>query len=236
MKVGMWAVGILVLSLFGVVLVNLFGNITVTDQLNYTTMKNTVEAAMYDSLDIAHYRTGFCLCTNENKTADKWVFNNDSQYELFDITYDANGNDVCSSPKYKTCEAMYGEYRIKPKVFSESLIRRFAEMVNNSKDYNIVFQDIIEYPPKVSVRITSKDKEYSPTESDPNGYTIVNQMDAIIEMYPGNTPNETKSTSESIWMPNIFSSSVLFFLLLATIPSNESKNPQSIRHNNAMTY
>ena len=191
MKVGMWAVGLLVLSLFGVVLVNLFGNITVTDQLNYTTMKNTVEAAMYDSLDIAHYRTGFCLCTNTTKTADKWVFNDDSQYELIDITYDENGNDVCKSSKYKTCEAMYGEYRIKPKVFSESLIRRFAEMVNNSKDYNVVIQDIIEYPPKVSVRVTSKDREYSPTEDDSNGYTIVNQMDAIIEMYPGNTPNET---------------------------------------------
>jgi len=191
MKVGMWAVGILVLSLFGVVLVNLFGNITVTDQLNYTTMKNTVEAAMYDSLDTAHFSAGFCLCTNLQKKDGKYNFTDNNQYELFDITYDENRKPVCNSTtkatKYSSCEQIYGEYRIKPHVFAESLIRRFAEMVNNSKDYSIVIQDIIEYPPKVSIRVTSKDTEFSPTEehTSDNEYYIVNQMDAILETKSG---------------------------------------------------
>ena len=180
MKVAMWAVGLLVLSILGVVLVNLFGNITVTNQLNYTTMKNAVEAAMYDSLDIAHYRAGFCLCTNKEKTSGKWVFENDEDYVLSDVKYDENNNEKCEST-LKNCEVMMGEYRIKPKAFSESLVRRFAEVVNNNKDYTITIQDIIEYPPKVSVRVVSKDEEFSPTEKNSGGYTIVNQMDAIIE-------------------------------------------------------
>lgn len=180
MKVAFWALGILVLSLFGLVIINLFGNITVTNQLNYTTMKNAVEASMYDALDIAHYRAGFCLCTNNNKVSNKWVFNSSSEYELVDITYKDN-LETCVSSK-KNCEVLHGEYRIDKKVFSESLIRRFAEMVNNNKDYEIIIQDVIEYPPKVSVRVNSKDTEFSPTEKNSGGYTIVNQMDAIIEV------------------------------------------------------
>lgn len=178
----MWALGLLVLSLFGVVLVNLFGNITVTDQLNYTTMKNTVEASMYDALDIAHYRTGFCLCTNREKTSDKWVFDSYDQYELFDLQYDEDGNEKCENIRYNTCEVMMGEYRLKPKTFSESLTRRFAEMVNNNKSYQIIIQEVIEYPPKVSVRIISNDSEYSPTEKSDDGYDITNQIDSIIEV------------------------------------------------------
>ncbi len=182
MKVAFWALGLLILSLFGMIVVNLFGNITVTDQLNYTSMKNAVEAAMYDSLDIAHYRAGFCLCTNESKTSGKWVFDSDEKYKFTDIKYDENGNAVCSMTGMKNCEALYGEYRIKPEAFSESLIRRFAEIVNNNKDYVITIQDIIEYPPKVSVKIVSKDEEYSPTEKSSDGYVISNQIDAIIEV------------------------------------------------------
>ena len=56
-------------------------------------------------------------------------------------------------------------------------------MVNNNKDYEIVIQDIIEYPPKVSLKVSSKDTEFSPTEKNNNEeYFIVNQMDSIIEV------------------------------------------------------
>ncbi len=188
LKVAFWALGLLILSLFGMVVVNLFGNITVTDQLNYTSMKNAVEAAMYDSLDIAHYRTGFCLCTNQSKVNEKWVFNDDEQYALTDIVFDQHGKETCSMAGMSTCEVLHNEYRIKPTTFSESLVRRFAEMVNNNKDYVVTIQDIIEYPPKVSVKIVSKDEEYSPTETNSLGYVISNQIDAIIEVKKDATP------------------------------------------------
>ena len=46
----------------------------------------------------------------------------------------------------------------------------------------------------------------------------------------GNIPKHTTSQSESIWTPYNFSSSVLFFLLLAIFPSNISQRPESARH------
>lgn len=196
MKVAFWALGIMVLGVFGLVLINLFGNITVTNQLNYTTMKNDVEASMYDALDIAHYRAGFCLCTDRDKTDGKWVFTDESEYELSDIVYEGT-KETCVSKK-KTCEILKGEYRINKKVFTESLIRRFASIVSdNNKDYEITVQNVIEYPPKVSVRINSKDTEFSPTEKNTDGYTIVNQMDAIIETwseFSTSTPTPTPTT------------------------------------------
>ena len=199
----MWALALFVLSLFGLVLINLFGNITVTNQLNYTTMKNTVEAAMYDSLDIAHYRTGFCVCTNNEKVADptdnklKWVFKSSDEYEISDVVYDG-GTGTCSSEKMKNCELVEGEYKIMPDTFTESLVRRFAEVVNNNKDYQIVIQDIIEYPPKVSIRINSNDEQ----EFEENGeFTISNQIDAIIETkgkYKGTEEDNSEETIDDV--------------------------------------
>ena len=186
----MWALGLFALSIFGLVLINTFGNITVTNQLNYTTMKNAVEAAMYDSLDIAHYRSGFCICTNQSKTNDngktRWVFKSSSQYEITDIVPNDNPlkADTCAKPKnskFKTCEIVEGEYKINSSVFSESLTRRFAEMVNNNKDYKIIIQDIIEYPPKVSIKVDSDDGNVFGDD----GYMISNQVDALLEVEIG---------------------------------------------------
>ncbi len=182
MKAAFWGIALIVLSALGLVLINLFGNITVTDQLNYTTMKNAVEASMYDALDEAHYRVGFCLCTDLSKTGGLWIFKNDMDYAISDIVY--NGDKESCSSRLKNCEILHHEYQINKKVFMESLIRRFAEMVGNNKDYEIIFQDIIEYPPKVSVRITSHDEEFLPTDVG-DGYNIVNQIDAIIETKNG---------------------------------------------------
>ena len=49
-------------------------------------------------------------------------------------------------------------------------------------------------------------------------------------MTNGRTPKQTISLSESSWMPKRFSSSVRFFFVLATIPSNMSQKPENIRH------
>ena len=67
MKVAMWAVFIFMMGIVGVVLINIFGNITTTNQQDYTLIKNTVEASMYDSIDMASYRAGFYVCTNQAK-------------------------------------------------------------------------------------------------------------------------------------------------------------------------
>ena len=60
--------------------INLFGNITVTNQFNYTTMKNAVQAAMYDSLDLAYYRAGFCVCTTDGSALNGVKTFSDKRY------------------------------------------------------------------------------------------------------------------------------------------------------------
>ena len=172
LKEALWGLGIIALSVFGFLLINTFGNITVTNQFNYTTMKNVVEAAMYDARDIPHYRTGFCLCTDKEKVDGKYVFTSSNDYTIVEPT-----NNTCPVNTKKSCELFEGEYKIDKKVFSESLVRRFAEMVDNNKNYEIVIQDVIEYPPKVSVAIRSKDNN----ALNDGEFTINNQIDAILE-------------------------------------------------------
>lgn len=173
MKEAMWGVGIIGLSVLGFFLISTFGNITVTNQFNYTTMKNAVEAAMYDARDIASYRTGFCLCTKQAKVNGKYNFESSEDYT---IHYPENG-ECQSSSSLGTCDLLEGEYKIDKKVFSESLVRRFAEMIGNNKNYQIIIQDVIEYPPKVSVSIKSSDTN----DVDNDEFIINNQMDAILE-------------------------------------------------------
>ena len=182
MKAAMWGVGLCVIGLLGLVLINLFGNITVTNQFNYTTMKNAVQAAMLDSLDVAHYRAGFCLCTTDGSTitvASTKVFSDKNEYEFRDIVNDkcVNADNVIMT----NCVKLYGEYRLDPVKFEETFKERFTNVKTNDKAYDYVIKEVIEYPPKVSVRVVSKDDEFSPTDKESGGYEIINQIDAIIE-------------------------------------------------------
>lgn len=175
LKEAMWGVGLIMLSIFGIFLISIFGNITVTNQQDYTAMKNTVEAAMYDAIDLARFRTGFCVCTTKEKNeSGKWEFTSSSEYSIEDIKDD--GCDGISTTA--NCELIEGEYIINKKVFAESLVRRFSESVKGNFDYQIVVNDVIEYPPKVSVNIRSTNT-YDIGEGD---YSINNQIDAILEM------------------------------------------------------
>lgn len=173
MKVAFWGVALFVLAVFGLLLISLFGNITVTNQLNYTSMKVAVESAMYDSINMGYYRSGFCFCPAsgivENENHQK-VYSNQNQYTIEEMS-----NDTCDTAR--NCEPRYGEYVIDAKIFSESMVRRFSELVNNNKDYKLIIQDVVEYPPKVSIKIDSDDTFIM----NEGSFTIANQMDAILE-------------------------------------------------------
>ena len=85
----------------------------------------------------------------------------------------------------KKCDFLEKEYIINKDVFVESFLRRFAEDVNNNKSYQITVQDVIEYPPKVSIRIETYNT-YNATDSTTltfttGDFTIQNQIDAIFE-------------------------------------------------------
>ena len=178
----MWAVFIFIMGIVGIVLINIFGNITTTNQQDYTLLKNAVEASMDDALDRASYRAGFYLCTNVEKTNGKYVFENKNDYEII-LNKNIDMNNL--KTKYKNCEFLLGENKINEDVFIESFLRRYANNINNNKSYQVTIQEVIEYPPKVSVRIdtynTYNSSGSTTIEFSEGNFNISNQIDSILE-------------------------------------------------------
>ena len=176
MKTAAWMIFIFVMGIAGIVIINIFGNITTTNQQDYTLVKNATEAAMYDALDIASYRSGFYLCSGSGTT-----FTSTSQYQII-LNKDVDEKTLASNGD---CKLVVGEFKISADVFSESILRRFASNINNSKSYKVTIQEVIEYPPKVSVRVdtyNSYNNEVENTETFETGdFTIRNQVDGILE-------------------------------------------------------
>lgn len=57
MKEAMWGTLIVMLGLLGIVIIQVLQNVTVTNDQTYYLLKETTQAAMYDSIDLAYYRT-----------------------------------------------------------------------------------------------------------------------------------------------------------------------------------
>lgn len=175
-----WGVAIVVFGFLGIFLISLFGNITVTNQQDYTLLKKSVEAAMYDSIDELSYRNGFCVCTNQTKKNNVYTFDDVSQYKIHALS-----NNECDITGYSFCKKLTGEYMIKEEVFVESFLRRFAENTKGNKYYKVIVQDVIEYPPKVSVEVKTYEN-YGMSDStvatfDESDFKISNKIDSIIE-------------------------------------------------------
>lgn len=131
----MWGYGILALGILAVGIIWFFANVTRTDQHNYYLLKETVESAMLDALDLSEYRRS-------------------------------------------------GTIRIEEEKFVENFIRRFAENADLSNTYLIEIYDVVEIPPKVSLKVSSM-KQTNDATALPEGETfefnIVNNIDAILE-------------------------------------------------------
>lgn len=72
-----------------------------------------------------------------------------------------------------------GHLKINREKFVENFIRRYAESASTSREYELVFYDINELPPKVSVGVKSK---VVGTNSDTQvTFDLQNRLDAILE-------------------------------------------------------
>lgn len=67
MKEAFWGVLIVVLGLFGIVVINVFQNVTVDNDRVYYLIKESTEAAAYDSIDLAHFRVNGSIRIVEDK-------------------------------------------------------------------------------------------------------------------------------------------------------------------------
>ena len=72
-----------------------------------------------------------------------------------------------------------GNVRIHREKFAENFVRRFAESVTLGNVYDIKIYDVNEYPPKVSLQVSSKVN--SNVTDEIVEFDIVNKIDAILE-------------------------------------------------------
>ena len=99
---------------------------------------------------------------------------NELDYYLLNETTEAAMLDAVDIGYYRLSG---GLYRMDKEKFTESFVRRFAQNVANTRDYDIKIYDINETPPKVTIKIDSN------TSTSFNGDTlkISNKISSIME-------------------------------------------------------
>lgn len=103
--------------------------------------------------------------------------NNEQDYYLLKEVAEAAMTESVDVAYYRTT----GEIKISEQKFVENFIRRYAEVASfNPNGYKIEFYDIMEVPPKASIRVTSKSDTYKIT-TDAQNFDIVNELNAILE-------------------------------------------------------
>lgn len=161
MKYGIWGVMMIMFGIFGLVFIVMFESITINNESEYYVLREAMEAAMLESIDVACYRIG-----------------DDTGYTGVDM----NGDGLIDD-KDRAC----GKHDLKmiEQAFVENFTRRFAANISGDiTEYSIEFYDIIESPPKATVVIKGKTQSYmlSPTDSK-DSFTIVNDLSGILELY-----------------------------------------------------
>lgn len=93
MKESVWGYAIIVLGILAVGIIWFFANTTRTDQHNYNLLKETTEAALIDSLDLAAYRLDGTIRIEEEKFVENLIrrfaenadLSNTYVIEIFDV-------------------------------------------------------------------------------------------------------------------------------------------------------
>lgn len=95
-----------------------------------------------------------------------------------------------------------GELKMSQEKFVENFNRRLAESTAAGiSNYNVIFEDIVERPPKVSVVIVTSTGEYT-VYGDTESFDIANKIDAILAYSPNEDSNSlgTSETDAKKWV------------------------------------
>ena len=104
------------------------------------------------------------------------ITNTDEQnYILLKKTTEAAMYDAINMEVYSN----YGIVKIDREKFVENFIRRFAQNVKLTSTYQIDIYDVVETPPKVSIRVRSN--ETTNAAGEIIEFSIDNRIDAILE-------------------------------------------------------
>ena len=108
------SVGVIIIGIFGIAIILLFNEITVSNEQDYHTLKEAVEASMVESVDVAYYRL-----TGEIKISqEKFVENFTRRFT-------------------ETSTFGQGNYDIEFYQISESPPKVSLRIVDNTNSYNI---------------------------------------------------------------------------------------------------
>ena len=93
MRESIWGYAIIALGILAIGVIWFFANSTKTDQHNYNLLKETVEAAMFDAVDLAEYRKNGSVTIDEEKFVENFIrrfaesaeLSNTYVIEIFDV-------------------------------------------------------------------------------------------------------------------------------------------------------
>lgn len=131
----------------------------------------------------------FILVLFENIT-----INNESEYYTLKEAVKASMYESIDKSYYRDCaensdgnDCIYGGIKISEEKFVANCTRRFYKSISGTGNgYQLIFYDIMESPPKVSVRVVGKTNDYAIFVSSDNSdqeadFNIVNELSAILE-------------------------------------------------------
>ncbi len=131
MNSSVWGYLFLVLGLLGLLLINVFSGIAIKNEQDYYSLKEVTKAALIDSVD--------------------------EFAKVYGVGYD--GVTRTSDPESMHCSSRIpGTIRIKKERFVELFILKFIDSIDiSNNDYKIIFNDIDECPPKVTVTVVTQE-------------------------------------------------------------------------------
>lgn len=109
MKESIWGYMIITFGILSIAFIYFFQNLTNTDEHNYTLLKETTEAAMFDALDLSAYRRDGVIKINEEKFIENFIrrfADNTSLAHTYQIDiYDINETPPKVSLKVSTADS-----------------------------------------------------------------------------------------------------------------------------------
>ena len=93
MREAFWGYGVVVLGIIAIITMWFLANVTRTDENNYNLLKETVESAMFDAVDLAYYRNTGNVKMDEEKFVENFIrrfsenadLSNLYSIEIFDV-------------------------------------------------------------------------------------------------------------------------------------------------------
>jgi hypothetical protein len=93
-KESFWGILVIVLGVVSVAFIYFFQTVSSTDEQNYTLLKEITEAAMYDAVDWAEYRSSGTVRINREKFVENFVrrfaesvtLGNTYQIDIYDVS------------------------------------------------------------------------------------------------------------------------------------------------------